>query len=581
MAGKTYGRSAKLLVDQLKKNGIPMVFVGLLGMIAQFCDSLIAARCLSLESFSAISLATPFTFFKSFVVADVLVGGIYYLVLRLKGEGKDEDADYVVGTLAVNAFVICLLILLVFSLFGRRIMGFYTTDPKLAEQAFRYCLPSFVGLPLQCAFLCVERGLKTDGRLFFFSIRGILSCTLNVVFDLLAIYLLHMGIEGLSWATVASVLVSFTLSFSHFFSGRCSVFPKFSPSKLKSVFPYVKEAMKTGGSLAVEDVFINLSSAVINKSICMTTDQNSLFLSYYAVFTTISSVFAAIRMTVVSMLSQFETVCHLEEDDEGLRKYVTSGIVTLFCCAGIIILFCFLFSEVLAGLFGISLAGGASEFSFCIRVCSVSLIGSGVIFIFGNLCQVMDQKKKYLILAVSQNLMVCACVFFAASFFGIRGIWLSYSAVPVLFGIIALFLFRQMLPGEDVKKVHSIVSYSTVISDRASVDISEEVQQLLKRTLPSNMAMKIAILVEEILTIIGSVNKGRGRSRIITDVRVVQSEDRYIVMVYDNGYPLNLSKQAEKNEYSLNRYLLEQLVNDIEGYRISEINVNKCTIISL
>ena len=581
MAGKTYQRSANLLVDLMRRTGIPMVFVGLLGMIAQFCDSLIAARCLSLESFSAISLATPLTFFKSFVVADVLVGGVYYLMLRIKGEGKDEDANYVAGTLALNAFLCCLLILLFFILIGRSFLGFYTDDTELAEQAFQYCLPSFIGLPLQCAFLCIERGLKTDGRLFFFSIRGILACTLNVVFDLVAIYLLHMGIEGLSWATVASVLLSFTLSFSHLFSRHCTVFPKFSLSKLKSVLPYVKEALKAGGALAVEDMFINLSSAVINKSICMTTQQNSLYLSYYAVFTTISSVFAAIRTTVVSILSQFETVCYLEEDYEGLRKNVTFGIRVLSGCACVIMLFVLLFPNLLAVLFGISLSSGAGEFSFCIRVCSASLIGVGVISLFGSLCHIMDQKKKHLRLAVSQNLATSVCVFFAAAHFGIRIVWLMYSAIPILFGVVALFLFRQMLPNKDTKNANSIVSYSTVISDNASVDISAEVHRFSELMLSPATAMKVAILVEEMLTIIKNVNASRGKNTVIADIRVVQSQNHIIVMVYDNGYPFNLSKQPEKGEYSLNRYLVEQITDNIEAYRVSEINVNKCRISQL
>ena len=579
MAQKTYLRTAKLLADQIKRTGIPMVFVGLLGMIAQFCDSLIAARCLSLQTFSAISLVTPLTFFKSFVVADILVGGVYYTMLRIKGEGKDEEANYVAGTLSLNAFLWCILILTLFFLFGRRIIAFFTTDTALAEQAYQYCLPGFIGLPLQCAFLCIERELKCDGRLFFFSIRGILSCTLNVVFDLAAIYLLHMGIEGLSWATVVSTLVSYAVSFSHLFSKHCTVFPKFSPSKLKLVFPYLKESLKMGAMLAIEDIFINLSSAVINKSICMTTDQNSAYLSYYAVFTTISSIFAAVRSAISTILSQFETVCFLEEDDEGLRKNVAFGAGILSVCACGIVLFCFLFPNLLAIIFGIPLTSEGREFSFCIRACSISLIGTGIISLFGNLCYVVDQKKKYLRLAISQNLATCAGIFCAASLVGIHGVWIMYSVIPIIFCVAALILFSKILPNKDTKETNSIVSYSAVISSSASVDISTEVQLLLKPVLSPKMALKVALLVEEMLMIIKNVNIDRGRNSIIADIRVVQRQNHIIVMVYDNGYPFNLSKQAEKNEYSLNRYLVELITDSIEAYRLSELNVNKCLLL--
>ena len=93
--------------------------------------------------------------------------------------------------------------------------------------------------------------------------------------------------------------------------------------------------------------------------------------------------------------------------------------------------------------------------------------------------------------------------------------------------------------------------------------------------------MKVAILVEEMLTIIKNVNASRGKNTVIADIRVVQSQNHIIVMVYDNGYPFNLSKQAEKGEYSLNRYLVEQITDNIEAYRVSEINVNKCRISQL
>lgn len=579
MAQNLYQRTAKLLADQIKKTGVPMVFVGLLGMIAQFCDSLIAARCLSLQTFSAISLVTPLTFFESFVVADILVGGVYFTMLRIKGEGKDEDADYAAGTFTLNAFFWCTLLLVLFAVFGRRIIAFFTTDTVLAEEAFKYCLPGFIGLPLQCAFLCTERELKCDGRLFFFSIRGIIACTLNVVFDLVAVYLLHMGIEGLSWATVASTLVSYGLSFSHLFSRHCTVFPKFSFSKWKLAFPYLKKSLKMGAMLAVEDIFINITSAVINKCICMTTNPNSAYLSYYAVFTTITSVFAAVRSAIETILSQFETVCHLEEDDEGLRKNVVFGAEVLCICAGVVVLFCFLFPDLLAVLFGIPLATEGAEFAFCIRACSVSLIGAGIISLFGSLCYVVDQKKRYLRLAVSQNLATCASVFCAAKLAGIHGVWVLYSVIPTLFTIVTLFLFPKTLPNKDTKKIENIVSYSAVISANASTDISTQVQQLLEPILSPNMALKVALLVEEMLMIIKNVNAARGKTNVIADIRVVRNREHIIVMVYDNGYPFNMSKQAEKHEYSLNRYLVETITDSIEAYRISELNVNKCILL--
>ena len=90
--------------------------------------------------------------------------------------------------------------------------------------------------------------------------------------------------------------------------------------------------------------------------------------------------------------------------------------------------------------------------------------------------------------------------------------------------------------------------------------------------------MKAAILVEEMLTIIKKVNANRGKNTIIADIRVVQRENHVIVMVYDNGYPYSLSKQAEKGEYSLSRYLVEQVTESIEAHRVSEINVNKCIL---
>ena len=578
MSQKPYQRTAKLVADQLKRTGVPMVFAGLLGMIAQFCDSLIAARCLSLQAFSAISLVTPLTFFKSFVVADILIGGVYYTMLHIKGEGKDEEANYLAGTLALNAFLWSALIFLVFLLFGRQIIAFYTADTALAQQAYQYCLPGFIGLPLQCMFLCIERELKCDGRLFFFSIRGILSCTLNVVFDLVAIYWLHMGIEGLSWATVVSTLVSYALSFSHFFSKRCTVFPKFSFAKLKSTFPQLKESLKMGAMLAIEDIFVNISAAVINKCICMTTVQNSAYLSYYAVFTTISSIFVAICSAVTMILSQFETVCYLEEDDEGLRKNVVFGAGVLFVCSCGVVLFCLLAPGLLALIFGIPWATEGKEFSFCIRACSISLIGKGILSLFGNFCYVVDQKKKYVRLAVSQNLACCIVVFAAATVFGIRGVWILYSVIPTLFCVIALFLFPGTLPSKDTKKTNSIVSYSTVIRADASVAISEQVQNLLKPLFSPQTILKVALLVEEMLMIIKNVNTNRGRTNTIADIRVVRSEDHIIVMVYDNGCPFKLSKEAEKNEYSLNRYLVETITDSIEAYRISELNVNKCIL---
>lgn len=62
-----------------------------------------------------------------------------------------------------------------------------------------------------------------------------------------------------------------------------------------------------------------------------------------------------------------------------------------------------------------------------------------------------------------------------------------------LFGAAAFFLPRDMIPKGHVKTTYSIASYSAIITDRASVAISEKVRGILEPLLPPDKLMKAAI----------------------------------------------------------------------------------------
>ena len=106
---------------------------------------------------------------------------------------------------AVMTVVVCVLC--------RQILSWMDTPENIFEYAYSYIFIIFLGIPATYLYNLLSGIIRSLGDSRTPVIFLVISAMLNILFDLLAILVLHMGVAGAAWATVLSQLISGILCF--------------------------------------------------------------------------------------------------------------------------------------------------------------------------------------------------------------------------------------------------------------------------------------------------------------------------------------------------------------------------------
>lgn len=87
------------------------------------------------------------------------------------------------------------------------------TPENIFEYAYSYIFIIFLGIPATYLYNLLSGIIRSLGDSRTPVIFLVISAMLNIIFDLLAILVLHMGVAGAAWATVLSQLISGILCF--------------------------------------------------------------------------------------------------------------------------------------------------------------------------------------------------------------------------------------------------------------------------------------------------------------------------------------------------------------------------------
>ena len=87
------------------------------------------------------------------------------------------------------------------------------TRKVFLEYAYSYIFIIFLGIPATYLYNLLSGIIRSLGDSRTPVIFLVISAMLNIIFDLLAILVLHMGVAGAAWATVLSQLISGILCF--------------------------------------------------------------------------------------------------------------------------------------------------------------------------------------------------------------------------------------------------------------------------------------------------------------------------------------------------------------------------------
>lgn len=256
----TKGSPIKLILQF----AVPLFIGALLQQLYNFTDTMIVGRCLGDKAVAAVG-ATSALYSVLINFANGMNNGYGIIISRVFGAKDDRELRKTasamlvlnaVVTLALTAFILPLLKPLLFWL---------ETPGEIFEQAHRYILiivggmVTTIGYNMGAGFMRAVGNSRTP--LYFL----MLSCGLNVVFDLLFVAVFSLGVAGAAGATVLAQLISALLCFVYIYRNYQHFLPGKGDWRMQA--KRVKDMLFTGLSMGLMLSLFSIGSIILQKGI--------------------------------------------------------------------------------------------------------------------------------------------------------------------------------------------------------------------------------------------------------------------------------------------------------------------------
>lgn len=323
----------------LWKMGLPMMVSMILQALYNVVDSIFVAN---IEGVGALANeALTYAFPVQILIIAIGVGtgvGLNTLLSKSLGEGDKEKVNRIAG----NAIFLALMIYAAFLLFGifasERFIALFSDNVQVVETGAQYltiCSSLSVGA---IGFTIYERFLQATGKTNYSTIAQISGAVVNVVFDYIFIFPLHMGVSGAAWATVLGQIVSLIIAMLLHYTKNKEIGGNIGYVKPEK--DIIKEIYSIGISAALMQGLLSVMMAGMNAVLGAANADSTILVGAFGIYYKIQQIalFSCFGLsnTIITILS----FNYGMKDEKRSRDCIKYGIVdTLIVTAVITILF--------------------------------------------------------------------------------------------------------------------------------------------------------------------------------------------------------------------------------------------------
>lgn len=345
---KTQNFSEGKILPALIGFALPVLFALFLQTMYGAVDLLIVGQfggALADEYVSAVSTGSQVMQTVTLVITGLSMGLTVFVGTKI-GAGLKEEAGKIIGS-GIWLFAVIAVITTVVMMFTAPGMAAVMQAP---EEAFQYTV-SYITICSAGAVFIVAYNLL--GSIF----RGIgdskmplltvaIACVLNIGGDMLLVAVFHMGAAGAAIATVFAQAAS--VLFSLLIIRRQTLPFQFAVKDIRGRGIYIKEILKLGTPIALQDLLVNISFLVIIAIV------NSLGLTESAGVGVAEKMCGFLMLApsaYMQSMSAFVAQNIGAGKPERARKALLYGIISSFAVSAVMAYLSFFHGELLAGIF--------------------------------------------------------------------------------------------------------------------------------------------------------------------------------------------------------------------------------------
>lgn len=453
---KTYDLTNGRVTPLILKFFFPMFLTNMLQQIYVIADTTIVGKGLGDNALAAVGNMSSL----SFLIVGFSLGLATGFSVSIAQRFGAKDYEYLRRSIAssiVLSVLIAIILTALSTLFLPQFFILLQTDPSIMKDSLTYGYIMFGGLSATMAYNACSSILRSlgDSRTPFIAI--IISTVMNIILDIVFIFVMHTGVEGAAVATVFSQIVS---AFICFLKLRKIEIIKLKLNDFKNNFYMYKELFKNGLPMALMNSITALGCMVVQYFV------NGLGVAYTSAYSACSKYInlfmqpaCTAGITMSSFTSQNYGAGKYRRIKDGLKVCISIALISYLLLGSVMFFFPEAISKfMLTGDEPISLA---AEY---MPICGSMLFLVNLLFVFRSAVQGMGKPVIPMVSGIIEMFMRISVIVLFIGSFGFKAT--AYADVVAWLGAVTLngFAYKVLINKYIKKSSKSRINSKRILS---------------------------------------------------------------------------------------------------------------------
>lgn len=536
-----------LVIDRMVRSGIVVQLISFLAStVGSTVNSVIVGQFLSQTGLAACGGIGPIqTVFYG--IAGVFATGTLMICAKHLGKGEDETASRVYSAVTCMGFVLSWVLVAAMVVGATPIVNLLmgtAIEAELFDMSRLYLIGIVFSLPFQLLVTMMTSFSQVMGENKRVVISTVAMAVVNIVGDLLVIFVLDGSILGIGLATSASFVAAFAVLLPPFLK-RSSII-RLSPHNMD--FSQTIAMFRLGAPSATLKVLSTVRKMVLNRILLAV--GSSVALAALSIQGSLAALFGCTDGAAVAVMLMIGGLVYGESDRRGtenaLRLCLRYGVALSVLASAIT----FIFAGPLADIF-VDDPATIAEAALCIRFGAVATPFYCAVAIYSSYLQAINRTTfAQVVMGLSGGGAIIVFAVVLSGFFGVVGVWASF-----LVSNVAVFVGVYAYVAHTIKRLPRRIKDFALLPDdfgtqdvlNISVHSIEEVSLASERVLnyfnsrggyASRHSMALALCVEEMANNVVQHGFADGEKHSI-DIRVLVNGNDLVVRLRDDCAEFN------------------------------------------
>lgn len=549
------------LQDTFRKAIFPAMLSLLSANINVFVDGILVGNKLGSEALAAINLSLPL-YLMMCIVGSFLASGTAISAARAIGDNDPEKSQMYYQTCISSLFIASAVFTVVGLLFRKGLVGFLCSDEAVRPYVMEYVVITLIGaIPKIMAYIPFWY-LRLDGKNGAITVMMVIMSIGNIILDYIFVYMWDMGVFGAGLASVIATTAAFIFGMLRLFSKSCSFRFKLFLFRDKLEWRVIASA---GIPSALNNLLATLRLLIVN----------AVLLSYggsaeVAVFTAVNGIAGfgeCITLGIPQAATPMLGVFSGEQDNGSCLLLIRIELIVGAVFSGVFLLLCTLGSGAIRAMYALS------------EPMLLPLLWLGLSIFPALICTVISgyynmaglEKWSNLIIVLRGIVMTCVgllCVtklhlstyfFLLFAELGTAAVWL---AAVTLYRRKHMDRTKFLLMDMSLEERGSILNFSVSSDPEDICSASERISEFCETNgMNLKTTMRVQLAMEEIMTLIGTVNGPEIAKTISFDLRAYSLDGITGIRIRYGGKAFNpFNSSDEDDELYMGIMMLRKMV---------------------